>query len=248
MFVLLLVSVKLDRRRRSLGLLLGRRLLLLLRCGSDLLDGACGTGGGLEELGVGFLVLDELLGVDDVAPAEVVLAELLVAGNRARGALGVAAGTLVGLGLLLFFLGLVARAHVIVGGLALHEAPDAVHDLGLVAPNLEVVGLAELVEDAGRAIVELFAGLGDRRIFDLVGLENFLGLGFGLIFRNLGAEVDLDKGFEHLVDEVHKLNVKVGRINLVLRDEPVDDFVESGHFESLLYTFLLPRQLRYFFF
>jgi hypothetical protein len=34
----------------------------------------------------------------------------------------------------------------------------------------------------------------------------------------------------------------------VLRDEPVDDFAESGHFESLLYTFLLPRQLRYFFF
>jgi len=213
-------------------LLLGNGLRLL---GSGLLSrslrGLSLLGYGLGSFGLGWLSVDKLLCVSDVAPAKVTTLELLGARGPARNALDVGSGTRVFLGCALGSLGFVTGTLVIVRAFALNVTPNAVHEFLLVTTNLEAVVLAELVQHTGGAIAKVVECLTARRVLDLVSLENFLGLLVGgvcsgdCLAEDVFEEVFHAPGHEN-TDVVFQFGVDV-----VLRDEGVDAGLDAGHFE-----------------
>jgi len=170
-----------------------------------------------------------------VPPAKPHVVALLGAGDTTRLSLGIAATAFVLLGCLLVGLGLAAGALVLVGGLALEKPPDTVDEILLVATaNLEIVILAELVEDPGGAVVEVVAVLNGAGVLDLVGLENLLALGFGRRIRNgLGHEM-LDNTLDALVHKVDDRFLDLVGVEGVLGDEGVDDGLDRRHFLKTL--------------
>ena len=222
------LSVLLLRR-----ILLGHKLLglLLSLLGRRCLRGlGLGLGHGLRSIGGGLLGVNKLLRIGNVAPTEVATTEFLGAGRAARNAGDVGTAADVLLNGLLLSLGLVAGGLVLVGALALHVAPDAVHDFLLVAANLEAIVLAELVENAGGAVAEFVQGLAGRRVLNLFGLQDLLGLGGGL--SGLGGNGLLENMLEQVSHAVSNQGAKgvldVG-LKLVLSDEVVNAGLDGSH-------------------
>ena len=109
--------------------------------------------------------------------------------------------------------------------------PDAVHQLSLVAANLEGVVLAELVENPRGAVTEFLAGFAGCRILNLVSLEHLLGLG------SLGNGLSEDVLEEVLHAPRHEdadVLLEIG-VKLVLGDEAVDAGLDRSHFEGFAY-------------
>jgi hypothetical protein len=166
-----------------------------------------------------------------VAPAEVVITELLGTGRATRGTGDVATGTRKLLGfLLLLGLTFAAAALVLVGTLALDMAPDTVHDLFLVATNLETVVLAELVENTSSAVAEIVLVLAASRILNLVSLEDLLGLGSA---RRTAVR---DRLLEDMLEEIaHGVGNQGAKgildlvVKLVLGNEGVDAGLDGSH-------------------
>ena len=210
------------------------RFLRFLRFLGGLGNGLLGSSGSGCGLFVGFLG-DDLVGVGDVPPAKPHVVTLLGTGDTARLSLGVASTALVFLGSLLVGLGLTTGALVLVGGLALEEPPDTVDQVLLVAPtNLEVVILAELVENPGGAVVEVIAVLHGAGVLDLVGLENLLALGFGRRFRNRLLDDVLEDPLDDFVHKVDDGLLDLIGVEGVLGDEGVNDGLDGRHFLKTL--------------
>jgi hypothetical protein len=124
-------------------------------------------------------------------------------------------------------------------------APDAVHDLFLVATDTKTVLLAILVESTGSAVAKVIALLALTGVLDLVFLGDLLGRS---VNRDRFVKAELEVIFPATTDKIGDLVTdSVSVLETVLGDEGNNAVVDSRHLENFE-NFINPFQgtLRFF--
>jgi len=106
--------------------------------------------------------------------------------------------------------------------------PHTVHQFLLVATNLEIVPLAELVKNTSCAIPEIFDALTGRWILNLFSFENLFG--FGRRFRNRLTEHLLEQITHTTGDQFADIILHLG-VDFMESDKLVDAGLNRRHLD-----------------
>ena len=174
---------------------------------------------------------NDFVGVSNVSPAEPHVTAFFGSSNSTWLSLGVASTALMLFSSFFGYLGLAARADIFVRLFSLKKPPDAVDKVFLVSTtNLETVILAELIQNSSGTIVEIVTVLHGTGVFNLVGFENLLTLGFAGRIRNGVTEDMLEDSFDTLVNKINEGFFYFIGLKIVFGNKGVDDVFDGRHF------------------